>query len=233
MKKNLSYLLQNPREKGVLFAMPYTTYANQKSIRIHKPAVSRDFLQIDNKEWMAVNKQLGPYCLQLYLYLAANADGFNLELSPQHAENDAGIRRTTFYEYMRKLEICGYLVWKHSNVFDFYTTPRPADERTHPDKHQERIEFEANPACESTVSNESAAQKSCPQDDIQNPSTVQNCSHGDIVIDNIYGTDNSTDKDNIYLGETCQGTFLPPRAERTVSIPVPERKPIHPNGFRF
>ena len=36
--------------------MPYTTYANQKSIRIHKPAVSRDFLQIDNKEWMAVNK---------------------------------------------------------------------------------------------------------------------------------------------------------------------------------
>ena len=80
--------------------MPYTTYANQKSIRIHKPAVSRDFLQIDNKEWMAVNKQLGPYCLQLYLYLAANADGFNLELSPQHAENDAGIRRTTFYEYM-------------------------------------------------------------------------------------------------------------------------------------
>ena len=30
--------------------MPYTTYANQKSIRIHKPAVSRDFLQIDNKE---------------------------------------------------------------------------------------------------------------------------------------------------------------------------------------
>ena len=36
--------------------MPYTTYANQKSIRIHKPAVSRDFLQIDNKEWMAVKR---------------------------------------------------------------------------------------------------------------------------------------------------------------------------------
>ena len=142
--------------------MPYTTYANQKSIRIHKPAVSRDFLQIDNKEWMAVNKQLGPYCLQLYLYLAANADGFNLELSPQHAENDAGIRRTTFYDYMRKLEIFGYLVWKHSNVYDFYTSARPADERTHPDKHQEKIEFEANPPCESVVSNESASGISCP-----------------------------------------------------------------------
>ena len=213
--------------------MPYTTYANQKSIRIHKPSVSRDFLQIPNADWTAVNKQLGPYGLQLYLYLAANADGYTLSLSPQNAENDAGIRRTTFYEYMRKLEINGYLVWKHTNVFDFYTTARPADERTHPDKHKEGINFEVNPACESTVSNESAAQKSCPQDDIQNPSTVQVCSHGDIVIDNIYGTDNSTDKDNIYLGETCQGTFLPPRAVRTGSIPVPERKPIHPNGFRF
>ena len=182
---------------------------------------------------MAVNKQLGPYGLQLYLYLAANADGFNLELSPQHAENDAGIRRTTFYEYMRKLEICGYLVWKHSNVYDFYTTARPADERTHPDKHKEGINFEANPACESVVSSESAAENSCPQDEMKNPSTVQNCSHGDIVIDNIYGTDNPTDKDNIYLGETCQGTFLPPRAERTVNNPMPDRQPMHSNGFRF
>ena len=165
--------------------MPYTTYANQKSIRIHKPAVTWDFLQIANSEWMTVNKQLGPYALQLYLYLAANADGFNLELSPQHAENDAGIRRTTFYEYMRKLEINGYLVWRHTNTYDFYTTARPADERTHPDKHQERIEFEANPSCESVVCNESATQNACPQDEMKNPSAVQVCSHRDIVIDNI------------------------------------------------
>jgi hypothetical protein len=119
MKKNLSCLLQNPREKGVLFAMPYTTYANQKSIRIHKPAVSRDFLQIDNKEWMAVNKQLGPYCLQLYLYLAANADGFNLELSPQHAENDAGIRRTTFYEYILQLIHTSRIHFRHCSTLLF------------------------------------------------------------------------------------------------------------------
>ena len=87
--------------------------------------------------------------------------------------------------YMRKLEIHGYLVWKHSNVYDFYTTARPADERTHPDKHQERIEFEANPSCESVVCNESATQNACPPDENLNPSTVQVCSHGNIVIDNI------------------------------------------------
>ena len=134
---------------------------------------------------MAVNKQLGPYGLQLYLYLAANADGFNLELSPQNAENDAGIRRTTFYEYMRKLEINAYLVWKHTNVFDFYTTARPADERTHPDKHKEGINFELNPPCESVVNNESAAQISRPPEELSNPLTAQVCSHSDIVIDNI------------------------------------------------
>ena len=213
--------------------MPYTTFANQKTIRIHKPSVSRDFLQIPNADWMAVNKQLGPYGLQLYLYLAANADGYTLSLSPQNAENDAGIRRTTFYDYMRKLEIYGYLVWKHPNVFDFYTSARPADERTHPDKHQEKIEFETNPPCESVVSNESASGISCPQDEMKNPSCARVCSHGDIVIDNIQGTNNPTDKGDIYLGETCQGTFLPPRAERTVSIPVPERKPKHQSGFIF
>lgn len=212
--------------------MPYTTYANQKSIRIHKPAVTWDFLQIANSEWMTVNKQLGPYALQLYLYLAANADGFNLELSPQHAENDAGIRRTTFYEYMRKLEINGYLVWRHTNTYDFYTTARPADERTHPDKHQEGIDFEKNPPCESTVSCESAAQNKNSPDENVNPSTAQDCSHGNIVIDNIYGTDNSTDNENIYKGETCQGTFPPPK-ERIIRIPVPESRPMGRRGRRY
>ena len=58
--------------------MPFTTYANQKTVQIHKPAMNDDFLQIQNADWMAVTKELGPYGLQLYLYLAANADGFSL-----------------------------------------------------------------------------------------------------------------------------------------------------------
>ena len=205
--------------------MPYTTYANQKSIRIHKSSVFRDFLQIPNADWMAVNKQLGPYGLQLYLYLAANADGYTLSLSPQNAENDAGIRRTTFYDYMRKLEIYGYLVWRHTNTYDFYTTARPADERSHPDKHQEGIDFEKNPSCESAVSNESAAQKHNPPEENLNPSTVQVCSHGNIVIDNIQGTYNPTNNGDIYQEETCQGTFPPPIEERIIRIPVPQSRP--------
>ena len=121
--------------------MPFTTYANQKIVLIHKPAMNDDFLQIQNTDWMAVNKELGPYGLQLYLYLAANADGFSLELSPQAAENAAGITRTTFYKYLRLLEIHGYLVWHHANGYDFYTVPQPEHLRTHPDEHDTKEDF--------------------------------------------------------------------------------------------
>ena len=121
--------------------MAFSKYANQKMVRIHKPAMCGDFLQIQNADWMAVNKELGPHGLQLYLYLAANADGFLLELSPQAAENAAGITRTTFYKYLRLLEIHGYLVWHHTNGYDFYTVPQPEHMRTHPDEHDAKVEF--------------------------------------------------------------------------------------------
>ena len=39
--------------------MPFTTYANQKTVLIHKPAMNDDFLQIQNADWMEANKELG------------------------------------------------------------------------------------------------------------------------------------------------------------------------------
>ena len=121
--------------------MAFSTYPNQKTVQIHKPAVHGDFLQIQNADWMEANKELGPFGLQLYLYFAANADGFNLELSPQAAENAAGITRTTFYKYLKLLEIHGYLVWQRSNGYAFYTVPQPEHMRTHPDEHDTKVEF--------------------------------------------------------------------------------------------
>lgn len=202
--------------------MPFTTYANQKSVCIHKPAVRSNFLQIANSDWMEANKALTPYGLQLYLYLASNADSFNLELSPQHAENAAGIRRTTFYEYLRKLEISGYLVWRRSNRYDFYTTPRPAEERTHPDHHQEYIEFESNPPCESTDSCEFAAETVSPQDDKACPPSNRPCSTGDIVIDNRYVPENKT-YNNIEKPDAQAHPV--PIVERVITIPVPQSRP--------
>lgn len=43
--------------------MAFSKYANQKTVRIHKPAMCGDFLQIQNADWMAVNKELGPHGL--------------------------------------------------------------------------------------------------------------------------------------------------------------------------
>ena len=49
---------------------------------------------------MAANKDLTPYGLQVYLYLASNADGYEFGLSPEHAKEVAGIARTTFSDYL-------------------------------------------------------------------------------------------------------------------------------------
>lgn len=73
---------------------------------------------------MELNKQLGPYALQLYLYLAKNADNYNLALSQQAAENEAGIKRTTFHKYVSLLIEEGYLVQRGGNTYDFYETPQ-------------------------------------------------------------------------------------------------------------
>ena len=193
------------------------TVENQKWFCIHKPKYTSDFLQISNNEWMNVNKcsDLGPYALQLYLYLAANANNYEFALSPEAAEQAAGIRRTTFYKYLRALEEKGYVVWRRGNVFDFYTTPRPANERTQPDNHESMIFFDDDPPGGQPSATASAAVDILPFDPLegypvfarQTPSFVQQtatppseqpcshdepaCSPSDIEIDNRYDIDNT------------------------------------------
>lgn len=45
------------------------------------------------------NKDLEPYGLVLYLYLAGNKDGYDLALSQEAAE-EAGIKKTSFHKYV-------------------------------------------------------------------------------------------------------------------------------------
>ena len=78
--------------------MPYTV-PKQKIIHINREAVTDNFLQIKKENWYNANKDLEPYGLQLYLYLAGNKDGFDLALSQKAAE-EAGIRSTTFHKYV-------------------------------------------------------------------------------------------------------------------------------------
>ena len=62
--------------------------------------------------------------MQLYLYLASNADGYNFNLSQEDAEKSAGIRRTTFHTYINLMIEKGYLVKSKGNCYDFYEVPR-------------------------------------------------------------------------------------------------------------
>lgn len=197
--------------------MPTTRFANQKWIKVHKNPVTRDFLQISNQEWMNVNKELSPYGLQLYLYLAANANGYEFSLSPQDAREQAGICRTAFYDYLRKLETHGYLVWKHTNTYDFYTVARPVNERTDPDKHESMIRFEDDPDSEQLQSNDSAEQTFDPFGERLDPDCGFARSDRDIVIDNKYNTKNPTNSPTDNAG--TPRTPVSPDADASASPP--------------
>lgn len=62
--------------------MPRLTYPNQRTIKIHREPARADFLGIKNANWQAASRDLGAHALQLYLYLAANANNYTLALSP-------------------------------------------------------------------------------------------------------------------------------------------------------
>lgn len=101
------------------------TVPNQKIIHIHRAKLKdTQFLQIRKDHWYAANKDLTPYGLQLYLYLAGNKEGYDLALSQVDAE-EAGIAKTTFHKYVKILIEKGYLVprGEGSNIYDFYETP--------------------------------------------------------------------------------------------------------------
>ena len=104
------------------------TVPNQKVVHVNRQKCDKNFLQISKDNWYAANKDLGPYGLQLYLYIAGNRDGFDFALSQEAAERDAGITKTTFHKYVKVLIEKGYLVPRkeNSNIYpELFTPPNP------------------------------------------------------------------------------------------------------------
>ena len=62
----------------------------------------------------------------LYMYLASNADGYNLALSPVAVRQAIGMARSTYHDQFHKLVDKGYLVPSTGNTFEFYETPKTA-----------------------------------------------------------------------------------------------------------
>ena len=69
---------------------------------------------------------MGAHALMLYLYLAANADGYNLALSPAAVRQAIGMPRSTYQDQFTKLMDKGYIVSGSGNVYHFFETPQPS-----------------------------------------------------------------------------------------------------------
>jgi len=100
------------------------TYPNQRMVCVHRERASRDFLGIKNVNWQAASRDLGAHALQLYLYLASNADNYLTALSPAAVRQAIGMARSTYHDQFHKLIDKGYLVQSSGNTFDFYEVPQ-------------------------------------------------------------------------------------------------------------
>ena len=103
-----------------------STVPHQRVVHIHREQLCGDFLGIKNENWQAASRTLGAHALRLYMYLAANANNFELALSPAAIEAEIGMPRSTYKDQFRKLINYGYLVPRSGNKYDFYETPQDA-----------------------------------------------------------------------------------------------------------
>ena len=102
------------------------TFPNQRVIKIHRESAKRDFLGIKNENWQSAARDLGAHATMLYLYLAANADGYSIALSPVAVRQAIGMARSTYHDQFHKLIDKGYLVPSRGNTFEFYEVPQTA-----------------------------------------------------------------------------------------------------------
>lgn len=215
------------------------SFPNQKKIVIHKDRPQRDFLQIQNKHWMEINKKYGPYALQLYLYFAKNADGFELGLSQEAAQMEAGIKKTTFHKYVNLFIAEGYLVKRNGNIYDFYEQPQ--NNRT---QNENANESASGGERRSSVNKQgnSLGKQGNLQHEQAGSCAEQKSSLADKEIDikdKNDRKDNITDKEKINAAkeevskaagtkaESSQGTLKELYPVRIVHIPDPARQPMN------
>ena len=124
--------------------MPSMTYPNQRLIKVNREKATSDFLGIKNENWQAASRDLGAHALQLYLYLASNANGFTLALSPTAIERAIGMARSTYHDQFRKLLNKGYLTPINGNTYAFFEVP-PSATQSKNSMTDTGLNFEDNP----------------------------------------------------------------------------------------
>ena len=200
--------------------MPPITFPNQRTVKVHREKAKSDFLGIKNENWQAASRDLGAHALQLYLYLASNADNYTLALSPAAVRQTIGMARSTYHDQFEKLVLKRYLVQSHGNTFEFYEVPQPATQ-TQNALSADGLDFEESPPCDTSM-----------------PSHGQSVSAEDIQIDNRdFGTDSVINTEKETGGQT--DIYVPKVKEIVISRPVatgkeiPAYTPQKKEGFIF
>lgn len=100
------------------------TVPNQRVVKVHRERASSDFLGIKNENWQYAARDLGAHALLLYMYFAANADGYTFALSPTAIRQAIGMPPQTYRDQFVKLIDKKYLVQTGGNTYEFYERPQ-------------------------------------------------------------------------------------------------------------
>ena len=181
------------------------TFPNQRMVKVHRERATANFLGIKNENWQAASRDLGAHGLQLYLYLASNADNYTLALSPAAVRQAIGLKRSTYHDKFHELEEKGYLVNTHGNTFEFYEVPQAAAQ-TKKSVTADGLDFEE-----------------CPSSDTPICSNGQGMLSDNIEINNRDSViDSSINKDNESARQMEQ--FIPKVKEVVIKRPKAEGK---------
>lgn len=126
------------------------SFPNQRMVKVHRERATANFLGIKNENWQAASRDLGAHGLQLYLYLASNADNYTLALSPAAVRQAIGLKRSTYHDKFHELEDKGYLVNNHGNTYEFYEVPQAAAQ-TKKSMTVDGLDFEEYPAGDTPI----------------------------------------------------------------------------------
>ena len=93
------------------------------TVIVSKGEYKENYLQVGNDEWQEALKSMTYSQFALYLYLAGNANNTCVALSKEAFEQATGIKKTAFYDAIKRLKELGYLVLVQESLFAFYTRP--------------------------------------------------------------------------------------------------------------
>ena len=97
---------------------------NQKTIIIHQ-SKQIPFLKIGIEEFMDAFKTIKtPSTFILYLYLASNKDGYELELSKEAFANATGLSKSSYHRAVEHLTKLGYIYEDNCGRLNFATKPK-------------------------------------------------------------------------------------------------------------